>query len=238
MRGCLFTLLLGAVALALLVVVGLPAVAAGILTSGLAAAGLQADDTTVTVSSDPPTDLIGLRADRVRVRATDARFRELRIGALDVVLRDVAILDRTARGIDGELSDVTLTEVGDGSVTLDSITLGGAGDRITASTVVDGSEAETLIARAVEARVGVAPESVRLSAPDRLRVDARVLVEGRLSVSAGGDLVVRLADDPLGIGDIVLLRGGEDLPIRLTDVRVTRAGDLRLDGDLSIAILG
>ena len=238
MRGCLFTLLLGAVALALLVVVGLPAVAAGILTSGLAAAGLQADDTTVTVSSDPPTDLIGLRADRVRVRATDARFRELRIGALDVVLRDVAILDRTARGIDGELSDVTLTEVGDGSVTLDSITLGGAGDRITASTVVDGSEAETLIARAVEARVGVAPESVRLSAPDRLRVDAGVLVEGRLSVSAGGDLVVRLADDPLGIGDIVLLRGGEDLPIRLTDVRVTRAGDLRLDGDLSIAILG
>jgi len=237
-RGCLFTLLLGAIALALLVVVGLPAVAAGILTSGLAAAGLQADDTTVTVSSDPPTDLIGLRADRVRVRATDARFRELRIGALDVVLRDVAILDRTARGIDGELSDVTLTEVGDGSVTLDSITLGGAGDRITASTVVDGSEAETLIARAVEARVGVAPESVRLSAPDRLRVDAGVLVEGRLSVSAGGDLVVRLADDPLGIGDIVLLRGGEDLPIRLTDVRVTRAGDLRLDGDLSIAILG
>ena len=62
------------------VVVGLPVVAAGLVTAGLSAAGLVADDTTVTVSSDPPTDLLGLRADTVRVTATDATFRGLEIG--------------------------------------------------------------------------------------------------------------------------------------------------------------
>ena len=98
MRGCLFTLAFGAAVIALIVVVGLPQVAAGMVTGAVTAAGLQADDTTVTVSSDPPTDLIGLHADRVRVRATDATFRDLAIGELDLVLRDVSILDRSAGG--------------------------------------------------------------------------------------------------------------------------------------------
>ena len=60
MRGCLFTLLLGAVAIALLVFVGLPQVAAGILTGAVTAAGLQADDTTVTVSSELNVLLVGI----------------------------------------------------------------------------------------------------------------------------------------------------------------------------------
>src|SRR3954468_8052747 len=234
MRGCLFTLLLGGVALALIVVIGLPAVAAGVLTSGLAAAGLHADDTTVTVSSDPPTDLVGLHADRVRVRATNATFRDMRIGALDLTLRDVAIVDRTADAVAGRLTDVTVRGVGDGDITLDEITLAGSSDHITASSVIDGAVAEALVADAVRTRTGITPRSVRLTAPDRLRVDAGVPVDGRLSVNAAGDLVVRLVDDPLGIGEIVLLKGGEGLPIHLTDVTVTTAGDLRLDGDLSI----
>ena len=81
MRGCLFTLLLGAIVIGLFVVVVLPAIAAGALTAGVEAAGLQSDDTIVTVSSDPPTDLLGLHADQVRIRATDATFRGLEIGS-------------------------------------------------------------------------------------------------------------------------------------------------------------
>ena len=79
MRGCLFTLLLGAVAIALLVTIGLPQVYAGVLTGALSAAGLHADDTTVHVASDPPTDLLGLHADTVTVTATDATFRGMRM---------------------------------------------------------------------------------------------------------------------------------------------------------------
>jgi len=70
MRGCLFTLLLGAAAVALLVTIGLPQVYAGVVTGALTAAGLHSDDTTVHVESDPPTDLLGFHADTVTVSAT------------------------------------------------------------------------------------------------------------------------------------------------------------------------
>ncbi|HEY3336844.1 MAG TPA: hypothetical protein VGK16_16570 [Candidatus Limnocylindrales bacterium] len=238
MRGCLFTLLLGVVAIALLVTIGLPQVYAGVLTGALTAAGLHADDTAVHVNSDPPTDLLGLHADAVSVSATDATFRGMRIGRLELHLGDVAIVDRTARRVDGTLSDVSLTLSGGAAISIAEITLGGGGDAIRASTVIDGTEVRSLIAQAVEQRTGVRPTSVTLKAPDTLAVDVGVTVTGTFDVDAAGDLVVRLVDDPAGIGELVLLRGSTDLPIRLTDVRVTRAGDLRLSGDLSISILG
>jgi len=238
MRGCLFTLLLGAVAIALLVTIGLPQVYAGVVTGALTAAGLHADDTTVHVESDPPTELLGLHADTVTVSATDATFREMHIGSLDLNLHGVAVLDRTAKAVDGTLSDVTVTLSDGGAITLDEIKVAGTPDAIRATTVVDGAEAESLIADAVEQRTGTRPASVSLRAPDRLTVDVGVTVTGTLDVNAAGDLVVRLTDDPAGIGELVLLHGTKDLPISLTDVQVTKAGDLRLVGDLSIGILG
>ena len=238
MRGCLFTLALGAAAIALIVVVGLPRVAAGMVTTAVTAAGLQADDTTVTVSSDPPTDLIGLRADRVRVRATDATFRELAIGELDLVLRDVSILDRVAGGVEGTLTDVTIEDLAGREVTLDEIAVAGGGDDVTATTVIDGAVAEGLIADAVEERTGARPGSVSLRDPDRLVIDAGIEVGGTLDVDRVGNLVLEVDDNPLGLEEVVLLRGGEDLPIRLTDVLVTPGGDLQLDGDVAIGLLG
>jgi hypothetical protein len=238
MRGCLFTLLLGAAAIALLVVVGLPQVYAGVVTGALTAAGLSADDTTVHVASDPPTDLLGLHADTVTVTATDATFRELEIGSLDLTLHDVAVLDRTADTVDGTLSDVTVALSDGAAITLDEIRIAGSQDAIRATTTIDGAQAEALIADAVERRIGIRPSSVRLTAPDTLTIDAGVSVTGTLDVSAAGDLVIHLPENQAGVGELVLLRGSEDLPLRLTEVRVTKAGDLRLVGDLSIGILG
>jgi hypothetical protein len=238
MRGCLFTLTLGAAVIALIVVVGLPQVAAGMVTTAVTAAGLQADDTTVTVSSDPPTDLVGLRADRVRVRATDATFRDLAIGELDLLLRDVSILDRSAGAVDGTLTDVTIEDLGGRAVTLDEIAVAGGGEELTATTVIDGSVAEGLVADAVEERTGARPASVELRAPDRLVINVGIEVGGTLDVDVAGNLVLEVDDNPLGLEEAVLLRGGEDLPIRLTDVLVTPDGDLQLDGDLAISLLG
>ena len=192
----------------------------------------------VHVESDPPTDLLGLHADTVTVTATDATFRELEIGHLDLTLHDVAVVDRTADAVDGTLSDVNVTLSDGSAITLDEIRIAGAADAIRATTTIDGAQAETLIADAVEQRTGVRPSSVRLTPPDTLTIDAGVTVTGTLSVSDEGDLVVRLTDDPAGIGELVLLRGSKDLPIRLTDVQVTKAGNLRLVGDLSIGLLG
>lgn len=237
MRGCLFVIALGAVVIAFMVVVGLPAVAAGVLSAGVTAAGLQAADTTVTVSSDPPTDLVGLHADRVRIRATHATFRGLEIGALDVTLRDVAIVDRTAAEVDGRLADVVVANVGGRSLTLASIALSGGGDAVTAATTIPATEAATLVADAVEGDLGTRPSSVSLQAPDQATVTLSVAVHARLSVTAG-DLVARVTDGPAAGREVTLLRGGEDLPIRLTGVAVTASGDLRLSGELSVGLLG
>jgi len=239
MRGCLLTLLLGAIVIGFVIVVGLPIAAAGVLTAGLSTAGLVADDTTVTVTSDPPTDFLGLRADSVRVTATDATFRGLEIGALDLALGDVRILERTAGSVDGALSDVTVTGSGGQRVTLERITLLGGPDGITTTTIIPSAQAEALIAGAVEAEAGTRPTSVRLRAPDRVSFTAGgVKVAGRFAVTPSGDLVVRSDEGPTKGREVVLVRGGDELPIELTSARVTGSGGLRLTGDLAIGILG
>jgi hypothetical protein len=239
MRGCLFTLLLGAIVIGVVVVFGLPAIAAGVLGAGLSAAGLVAADTTVTVSSDPPTDLLGLHADTVHVTATDASFRGLEIGSLDLVLGDVKVLDRSAGAIDGELTHVTVRAAGGEKVTLDRITLGGTTEAITTTTVIPNADAEALIASAVEAQTGVRPSSVTLSAPDALAIKVGgQTVKGTFAINGKGDLVVRATGGTAAGTEIALVRGGEDIPIELTGVKVTGDGGLRLTGDLSIGILG
>jgi hypothetical protein len=238
-RGCLFTLLLGAIVIGFVIVVGLPAAAAGILTAGLSTAGLLADDTTVTVTSDPPTDFLALRADTVRVTATDATFRGMEIGALDLALGDVHVLERTAGSVDGKLTNVTVTTAGGRRITLEQITLLGGLDGITTTTVIPNGQAEQLIADAIEAQTGRRPTSVTLRAPDRVSFTlGGTKVAGRFAVTADGDLVVR-GDGGLTQGrEVVLVRGGDDLPIELTSVKVTGSGGLRLTGDLTIGILG
>jgi hypothetical protein len=238
-RGCLFTLLLGAIVIGFVIVVGLPAAASGILTAGLSTAGLVADDTTVTVTSDPPTDFLGLRADTVRVTATDATFRGMEIGALDLALGDVQILERTAGSVDGQLTDVTVTGAGDQRVTVERITLLGGPDGITTTTVIPSGEVEALIADAIKAQTGTRPTSVTLRAPDRVSFTlGGTRVAGRFAVTPDGDLVIRGDDGPAQGREVVLVRGGNDLPIELTSVKVTASGGLRLTGDLAIGILG
>jgi hypothetical protein len=237
-RGCLFTLLLGGIVVAFLVVVGLPPVAAGILTAGLTAAGLQADDTTVTVSSNPPTDLLTLHADTVHVSASDATFRGMEIGELDLALGDVNILDRTAGTLDGELRDVTIRVQGGEQVTLDRIVLAGDLGHVTTTTTISRADAEALVADAVERQTGVRPTSVRLVAPDRVTVRAGITVKGRLAVTDAGNLVLVVDAGALAGTQAMLVRGGQDVPIRLTSVQATEDGALRLTGDLTIGLLG
>ena len=70
------------------------------------------------------------------------------IGALDVTLRDVAIVDRTAGAVDGRLEDVVVPNVGARPLTVASITLSGGGNAVVATTTIPASEATTLIADA------------------------------------------------------------------------------------------
>jgi hypothetical protein len=236
-RGCLFTLVLAAAVLGGIVLFGLPALAEGVLTVAIGAAGLQADDTRVTVTADPPTELLELRADRVRVTATGAMFRGLAIASFDVRFSDVALLERTAAGVDGTLTGVEVPIDGGAPVLLPSLALSGGGEDITVTTTLGGPEAEALIADAVEAEIGSRPSAITISAPDRLVVRIGVVSHATLAVTGTGDLIARVTDGPAAGRTVVLLRGGEDLPVRLTSVRVTTAGDLRLAGSLDVGLL-
>lgn len=239
MRGCLFTIVLAAILLALLVVVGLPAIAEGVLTGAITAAGLHSDDTTVTVRSDPPTDLVGLHADHVRVLADDATFRGMLIDHLDLTLDDVAILDRTAGGVDGTLTGVTVPLEDGSTIKLGEITIAGEADNLSATTIVPKAQVQSLISDAIEQQAGIRPAGVVLTAPDKLTVKTGLGLDvgGRLVVTPAGDLVVE-AEGPLAGTTIVLLHGGQDLPLELTGARVTPDGGLRLTGKLAISLLG
>ena len=238
MRGCLFTLLLGAAAIGLFVVVLFPAMIAGALTAGVEAAGLQSDSTVVTVTSEPPTDLLGMHADQVRIRASDATFKGMAIANLDVTLRDLRFVDRTARAVEGFLDGVVVPDVGGRELALDSVRLSGGGETVLATTRIAGAEVEGLIADGIEAKLGARPTSVTLTAPDRLTVRLGGAVRGRLLASPTGDLQVRLTNGPAEGQVVTLLRGGVDVPFRLTDVSVSAAGDLELTGELAVNLLG
>jgi hypothetical protein len=235
-RGCLFTLALAAVVLALAVFVGLPAVAAGLLTAGVKAAGLQASDLTVNVTADPPWELLSLQASRVRVRATGATFRGLEIGALDVTFLDVSLLDRTADGVAGRLTGVTLPNVAGQPLALAAVNLAGGGGQITASTTITAADAQALVAAEVAAVTGasVPPSAVHLGAPDKVVVKATAPVTATLSVDAAGNIV---ATAP-GMAPVTLLRAGEDVPMRFTSVKVDGSGNLLLAGTPVVSLLG
>jgi hypothetical protein len=235
-RGCLFVLLLAAAVSAAVVVVGLPAVAAGLLTAGVQAAGLQADDLTVTVTADPPWDLLGLRADRVRVRATSASFRGLAIGALDVTFLDTSLVDRSATSVAGRLTGVTAPNVGGQPLGIQAISLAGGGRQVTATTTIAPSDAQSLVAAEAASLAGVAvpASAVHLTAPDKVTLRGAVTVSATLAVDAAGDLV---ATAP-GIAPVALLRAGEDVPLTFTAVRVDARGGLVLAGILTVGLLG
>jgi len=235
-RGCLFTLALAAVALALAVFIGLPAVAAGLLTAGVKAAGLQANDITVNVTADQPWELLGLQANRVRVRATSATFRGLRIGALDVTLLDVSVLGRTAGGVAGRLTGVTVPNVAGQPLGLAAVTLAGGGNAVTASTTIAAADAQALVAAEIATVTGasVPASQVHLSAPDKAVVKSAVTVTATLSVDKGGNLVAAAP----GISPVTVLRAGEDVPMRLTSVKVDGSGNLLLAGTLVVSLLG
>jgi hypothetical protein len=236
-RGCLFTLALAAVVVALIVVVGLPAMAAGLLTAAVRAAGLQSDNLAVVVTAEPPWDLVGLHADRVRVRATSATYQSLQIGSLDVTLSDVSLADRSARGVDGQLTGVTVPDVAGEPLGLAAVTLSGGGSEVDATTAIAAVDARALVAREISGATGLSlpVTAIRMVAPNTVSIKAAGLTAvAKLSVDAAGDLVATVPS----LGPVKVLSASAGVPIRLTSITVDSAGGLVLGGRLEVGLLG
>jgi hypothetical protein len=233
-KGCLFTLVLGAAVIAGLVVFALPRATEGLIAASLTAGGLQADQTDVRVTTASPLDLLQMRADRVTIVATGARLGELDAERVQLELHDVDLGARTAARLTGTVDDGTLV-TDDGRISIPTIALEGDSTNVVAVASVDGPGVEALIAERVADATGQPAGDVTLTAPDGLVIAIGGLdVPGTLDVNERGALEMTLLG-PIAVP--VELLAPSATPLDLRAVRV--AGDrLVLEGDVDAAYLG
>jgi hypothetical protein len=197
----------------------------GIITQGaLATTGFDADSTSVTVTANPPPRLLILKADSVRIQATNLIYRGLHATSADITLHEVALADRTFKTIDGTLKGVRFPAEHGPELGAPLVRLSGSADRIRATVSVPAADAEALAAAAVEGGIGITPRSVTLTGPDRIQVEVGgQTVAGRLSVRADGALML---DSPPGgsLGSIALVTPGPDAPFRIESFKVVDSG--------------
>jgi hypothetical protein len=235
MRGCLSFIALVVVLVGALVWFAGPAVAGGLASAGLAAAGFRGTDTTVDVEANPPFELLGLRADSVRIRSSQASLGEVEAGRVDVTLEDVDLGSRTFGSLDGTLAGVTIAADGP-DLRVATVLLSGPHDDAAARLMIDRTEVEALVTAAIETASGRGPTAIALSAPDRLRFAvAGMTIGARLEVDERGGIVLRPDSGPLPTVDV--FRPPSGVPLKLQAVVVTPAG-LELRGRLDAGALG
>jgi hypothetical protein len=230
-RGCLSILILAAIFLVAGAWFAGPPVAGALVTTGLAAAGLQSDDMTVDVEADPPLRLALGQADRVSVDATDVEWDGLHADTLELVLRGVDFLARSAANVNGRLTGVELPDVDPAGSTA-AIDIGGAGDDATATITIDGPTFEAMAIEAFDEKLGIRPSSVALSEPNVLRVTAGPInASSAMTVASDGSLGVATP-----LGTVTVLDADASRPFELTSVAV-EGGSLVITASFDVADL-
>src|SRR3954471_20933144 len=108
MRGCLSVLVLAVVFVLAVTWFAGPLLAGAVVERALAGSGFAGEATSVTVTADPPLELLVGHVDRLEVRSRDARMGQLDAQRLAVELSDVNLLTRRFSRVDGRLDGVVL----------------------------------------------------------------------------------------------------------------------------------
>jgi hypothetical protein len=230
-RGCLSVLVLAATFIVGGAWFGGPTLAGAVVQTGLVTAGLDAVELKVGVEADPPVEAALGRADRVTVDARNLVWNGLRARSLDLVLRDVDLVARTAATADGTLSGVALPNVEPAGSEAD-VEIHGPADGATATVTIDGAAVEAMAVAAFEAKLGRRPDRASLSAPNVIRLrSGGIEIVGAITVGPDGSIGVTT---PLGTATIAA--ADPSLPIRLASAAV-EDGDLVLTGTLDVESL-
>jgi hypothetical protein len=226
MRGCLTFLLVVTATILMASWLFLPTAAGGVMGGALGAAGFAGSPATVTVTSDPPIELLAGHADRVVVQAREATFKELTAATVDVTLTDVGLIDRTAGTVSGTLTGIRIVPRSGHVLPISSATLSGSGSDIQARLSLSLADVSAVAASAVTSAAGSAPATVTLSSPDRASIVlGGTTVSGRVVVDAQGGLVFQpAAGGPSIAGPIDLIRPGPGVPIRIRSVVLSASG--------------
>ncbi len=197
--------------------VAAPPVASGLVGSAAAAAGLNTATTHVQVQADPPLALLWGHADVVRVESSADSVRGVRIERLDLALRNVSLLARSAQFVQGSLVGVTVSS-GTGSVRLTEIAVNGTPGSAGMTAGLAAGDVAQALADALGGSGGATVTDVRTVAPNGIRA----LLDGRavsftLAIAADGSLVASNPDE--SAPPLVLWRPSAALPLRLAGVQ-------------------
>jgi hypothetical protein len=233
MRSCLIQLLITVAVIFALLWFGLPFGASWLATNALSAAGFTGTDTKVTVSANlPPRILLG-HADRIRLTSTDASVSGLYAATIDVTLTDVELIDRTFTSVHGILTGVRVPAPNGDPVTIDSVSLDGAGTAADATLTMSTGEMESLATSQIESQTG-AQAKVKLAAPNIVNMTINGhSAPGRLAVRNGELLLV---PDSTALPTVTLIAAGHGNPFTFTSI-VVSAGTVTLGGTIDLQSL-
>jgi hypothetical protein len=210
----------------------LPPILGGVAVGLLRDAGLQAADMRVDVQADPPLRLIGLHADRVRVRASDVEIETLRAESVDVTLRDVSLREETFGVIEGRIDGARLTPAEGPVVQVTSVQISGPPERALMTMSLSEEDVASLVRSTIARSFGSEADNVDLEAPDRLTFDVSGQpVAGRLRVDEDGSLVFR---EDRGALTLDLFRSSPDDAAVLRSARVVDDETLEVTGTLDV----
>ena len=229
MRGC-FSVIVLAIAF---IVAGTwlagPTVAAFMVETGLSAAGFSGSNTSVTVSADPPFEVLTAHADKVDIESSQVTIDQFSAARFDLTMTDANLLTRTFEAVEGTLEDVTVR--GEGSTTLHATQVDISGDPAAADMTIIVSR-EALSDAAIEmlrGELGVDVDTVEFAAPDKIAIKAgTTTIAGQFVIHDGGlAMTVNLP----GAQQIDLVEASRGF--RLTKVSID-GGEMVLDGVLDV----
>lgn len=191
-RGCLTTLVMGAVMLGLLAWFALPPATAWAVGVALTASGFQGTGTQVTVSASPPFELLTGHADTIRIQSTNVTFQGMKAQAMVVNATSVDLFGRKALVIDGTFTGVSFAGAGSIDLTAPGMTVTGSTGAATTTVVLDPGPVQQAISAAIVTATGVNPTSVTLAANDSVTVTvAGHRLSGTLVATSDGGIGVR-----------------------------------------------
>lgn len=231
MKGCLSVLVLAIVFVSVGAWFGGPPLASAIVASSLTSSGFASDTLDVAVTSDPPLALAVGRASRITIRATNVRWKELRVGSLSLDLGSVDLVSRSMATAEGRLSSAQLAGA-DGNPILADVDLTGSAGAAATTITVEAAGVKSMALDAFEAKFGIRPSSVSLVAPDVIQiVVAGMTVSSQLAIDPDGSIVA-LANG----SSIRILAPEPSLPLKLMSLAVSPEA-LVLVGTLDVEAL-
>src|SRR5215217_2883840 len=108
MRGCLSVIVVAALFILGALWFGGPPLAGTVVEATLAGSGFVAAEMDVEVEAEPPLTLVGGRADRITIHASDVLWHGLHAGTMTLAIDDVDLFARTAGHVEGSFEDVEL----------------------------------------------------------------------------------------------------------------------------------